>query len=92
MPKRDYATELNQLTLPWKQVGQALELKTQVKDFGTALGKISQIGALAEELNHHPDINLHDYNQLTITTTTHSEGQWTDKDIELARRIDAILA
>lgn len=51
------------------------------------LGAIAQ---LAEAANHHPDVNLHDYNRVTVFIVTHSEGGLTGKDIDLARQIETL--
>lgn len=91
MRKENIQEQLQSLSLPWRHTENTLTVNVKVGDFTEALDKITQIGQVAEELNHHPDISLHDYNQLTITTTTHSEGEVTDKDIELATRIDPII-
>ena len=42
----------------------------------------------AEEMNHHPDLEI-SWNKVTATVTTHSEGGLTANDFELARRIQA---
>jgi len=43
----------------------------------------------SEEMDHHPDI-LIEYNRVRFTLRTHSEGGVTEKDFELAYRIDKI--
>ena len=45
------------------------------------------IGFLAEAADHHPDLAL-SWGRLTVRLNTHSAGGITDKDLELARRID----
>ncbi len=59
-----------------------------LENFKTALAFVNKIGELAEEKDHHPDILLHNWNQVTITLSTHSEGGVTDKDMELAKEIN----
>ena len=41
-------------------------------------------------MNHHPDLNLHGYKNVTVTLSTHSEGGITTKDFELAAQIEAL--
>ncbi len=60
----------------------------KLENFKTALAFVNQIGELAEEKDHHPDILLHSWNQVTITLSTHSEGGVTEKDMELAKGIN----
>ncbi len=59
------------------------------KNFNEAFGVMTQIALKAEEMNHHPEwFNV--YNRLDITLTTHDCGGVSEKDIELAKFIDAI--
>ena len=48
-----------------------------------------RIGAVAEELNHHPDIQL-TYPKLVVEIYTHDVGGITDFDFALAQRIDEL--
>lgn len=58
-------------------------------DFGTAFGFMTQVAIEAEKADHHPEwSNM--WNKVDILLTTHSDGGVTEKDIALARRIDAI--
>jgi 4a-hydroxytetrahydrobiopterin dehydratase len=43
-----------------------------------------------QEVNHHPDILVHGWNNVRLTLTTHSAGGLTENDHEMARRIDAL--
>ena len=47
------------------------------------------IGYLSEAADHHPDL-LVTWGRLTVTLSTHSAGGITDKDFELARRIEEV--
>ena len=58
------------------------------KDFQSGLNFIAAAGAVAEKLNHHPDMSLSGYRNITITIYTHSLGGCTDLDIQLASAID----
>ena len=48
------------------------------------------IGYLAEAAWHHPELIL-SYPRLTVRLQTHDAGGITDKDFELARRIEAVV-
>jgi 4a-hydroxytetrahydrobiopterin dehydratase len=48
------------------------------------------IGYLAEAAWHHPELIL-SYPRLTVRLQTHDAGGITDKDVELARRIEAVV-
>ncbi len=69
-----------------KQIGKEYELK----DFKEALSFVNKIGDRAEEMDHHPDIFLHDWNKVRITVSTHSAGGVTENDFKLAEKIENI--
>lgn len=62
------------------------------KGFFAAMQAANAVAYLANSIGHHPDIAVHDYNQLTITSTTHSAGGVTQADVDLVRRIDDLVA
>lgn len=80
----------------WEVSGEGLRRSYQFKDFAEALRFVNRVGGLAEQMDHHPDIFLHGYKNVTLTLTTHqaeaSDGSkvsgLTSLDFELARRID----
>ena len=51
---------------------------------------VNRVADVAEEVNHHPDILVHDWNKVRLTLTTHSEGKLTDNDHAMAQRIDGL--
>lgn len=59
------------------------------KNFQQALDFTNQVGAVAEEMQHHPDIYL-TWGKVEIEIFTHEEDSLTDADFELAERIDQI--
>lgn len=71
----------------WELKGGAIVKLYKFKDFLEALAFVNRVGALAEEADHHPDIDLR-YNKVTLKLVTHSAGGLTDKDFALARAID----
>jgi 4a-hydroxytetrahydrobiopterin dehydratase len=58
-------------------------------DFSEAWGFMNRVALLAESQNHHPDWS-NVWNTVRITLTTHDAGGLTDKDVTLARAIDAL--
>ena len=74
----------------WEEVGGKLHRELTFADFAEAFAFMSQVAAVAEELDHHPDWS-NSWNRVTIDLVTHSAGGITDKDRELARRIDELL-
>ena len=62
----------------------------KLNDFKAALAFINLVGAVAERLNHHPDIH-NSWNRVTLRLCTHDAGgQITEKDLTLARAIQSI--
>jgi len=50
---------------------------------------VNRVAELAEAANHHPDILVHDYKHVRLTLSTHAAGGLTQRDFELAAKIDA---
>ena len=62
----------------------------KLKDFKAALAFMNQVGAVAEQLNHHPEIH-NNWNMVALRLCTHDAGgQITEKDLTLARAIQSI--
>ena len=75
----------------WEEKNNILSKEFVFVSFVNALSFVNAIGALAEEMQHHPDILLYNYNHIRITLTTHNAGIVTDKDRALAQKIDEII-
>lgn len=74
----------------WKEVNSKLTRTFEFPDFAEAMVFVNKVATLAEELDHHPDFHI-DYKKVTLELSTHSAGGVTEKDHELAERIDEIL-
>jgi 4a-hydroxytetrahydrobiopterin dehydratase len=61
------------------------------KDFAEALDFTNQIGALAEEQGHHPDIFL-SYGKVKVELCTHKIDGLSESDFIMAAKIDQIYA
>lgn len=61
------------------------------KDFKQAVDFVNRVAELAEAADHHPDILIR-YNKVRLTLSTHSAGEVTSKDFELAQKIDSMKA
>jgi 4a-hydroxytetrahydrobiopterin dehydratase len=69
----------------WNEIDGALERTFEFDGFGEALAFVNRVGELAEAENHHPDIRI-DYRRVTLRWWTHSSGEITARDEELAAR------
>jgi 4a-hydroxytetrahydrobiopterin dehydratase len=74
----------------WQREGDGI---ARVYSFGghlPAAAMVMHVSAIQEELNHHSELQL-GYNKVAVSVTTHSAGgKVTEKDLELARRIEEI--
>lgn len=60
----------------------------RTRDFRTGLALINEIGRLAEEADHHPDIEFR-WGVVEVRLITHATSSLTDRDLSLARKISA---
>lgn len=78
-----------QLPPGWIDSQNALEKTFELPTFRAAIAFVGRVADLAEEANHHPDIEI-SYRKVTLRWTTHSAGGITDRDYELAVRSDGV--
>lgn len=58
--------------------------------FVDAFGFMARVALLAEKADHHPEWS-NVYNRVNILLTTHDAGGLSQRDIDLAKQIDALL-
>lgn len=75
----------------WSRTGRALTRTVTTTDFMTGINLVTAVAAAAEEANHHPDIDIR-YTTLRFTLTSHDAGGITERDFDLATRIDQLAA
>ena len=61
----------------------------KLDDFVGSVDFINRLLPVAEEMNHHPDLQV-SWNTVTVTITTHSEGGLTENDFELAKSVEPL--
>ncbi len=84
-------TAVNQWTLD--RVGEhKLYRNFMFEDFEEALEFINEIGALAEEEGHHPNLLLFDYKHVRITLWTHAIDGLSENDFIMAVKTDNIYS
>ena len=69
-----------------------LQKNLKFVDFKHALGFINEVGDIAEFEGHHPDMFLHNWNQVSLTLSTHAIKGLSENDFIMAAKIDQILA
>ena len=90
MPQRlapvDLAAALADLPGVHRGPAGQLQIRLQLPSFPTAVELIDQVGAAAEKLDHHPDVDLR-WRTVSFGLSTHSAGGVTELDLALARQI-----
>ncbi len=74
----------------WSREGTAITKSYRFKDFTEAMVFVNAVAAVAERANHHPDIALHDFKDVTLRLWTHHDGGVTSHDLALARAIEGV--
>jgi 4a-hydroxytetrahydrobiopterin dehydratase len=75
----------------WHETDNKLYRSLEFKDFSEAFAFMTRVALAAEKMNHHPTWT-NTYNKLEIWLNTHDAGDVvTDKDRELAKKIDKLL-
>jgi 4a-hydroxytetrahydrobiopterin dehydratase len=75
----------------WERLGDMLVRSWQFPSSRRALEFVGQVVALADRLDHHPDIIL-SYRTVRLELSTHADGGLTEGDFALAAEIDALPA
>ena len=73
----------------WEAKGDAIARTFRLRDFIRAIDFVNAVAEMAEEVNHHPDIDIR-YNKVRLGLVTHDAGGLTAKDFELAAVIDKL--
>jgi 4a-hydroxytetrahydrobiopterin dehydratase len=75
----------------WSLDGKTINKQFTFQDFPEAVLFVSALVPGAEEVDHHPDIEIH-YKRVKLSYSTHDEGGLTAKDFEGAAMADAIAS
>ena len=75
----------------WEYQDDAIHTSFEFDDFKDAFAVMTRIAFEVEKLNHHPDWS-NVYNTLQISLSTHDAGGVTEKDFELAKIINELVA
>lgn len=67
----------------------AIEKTYRFSDFSAAFGWMTRVAMIAEKLDHHPEWR-NVYNRVTVTLTTHDCDGLSDRDLHMARAMDAL--
>ena len=69
--------------------GDAIAKTFKFGDFSEAWGFMNRVALIAEKHDHHPEwFNV--YNKVDITLTTHDAGGLSERDVKMAKAIEAL--
>jgi 4a-hydroxytetrahydrobiopterin dehydratase len=76
----------------WKlsEDGKKIRKQWVVKDFLTAINFFNTIARIAEADDHHPDLHVTGYRNVTVELSTHAIGGLSENDFILAAKIDQV--
>ena len=74
----------------WELEGKTIERTVEFDDFAQAIDFVNGVAELAEELEHHPDMDIR-FNKVRLILSTHSKGGLTEADFDLAERIGNLV-
>ena len=73
----------------WERAGDAIRKEFKHEDFVGSVRFVRALVEPAEDMGHHPDLEI-SWDTVTVTITTHSEGGLTANEFKLAARLDAL--
>ena len=73
----------------WSRRGETLTKSFSFGRFADGIAFVTRVAKIADEMNHHPDIDVR-YTKITMTLSTHDAGGITASDLKLAERIEGV--
>ncbi len=73
----------------WTRQGVTITRLYEFKGFVAAMKFVDDVAKIAEQANHHPDIDIR-WNKVKLSLSTHDEGGLTEKDMTLARKFNSL--
>jgi 4a-hydroxytetrahydrobiopterin dehydratase len=74
----------------WRREDDSIVRDLQFADFLAAIAFVNRVAEAAQSLDHHPDILIHGWNKVRLSSTTHDAGGLTSRDFALAALIEEI--
>lgn len=74
----------------WEVEKKSIARVFEFEEFMEGIDFVNNVGEIAEDAQHHPDIMIK-HTRITLKLTTHDVGGVTDLDIQLAQRIDNLV-
>lgn len=74
----------------WRLEKKSIVLDRKFKNFKDAMHFVSKVADIAENQGHHPDIFLHNWNQVRLTLSTHAIKGLSINDFIVAAKINSL--
>ncbi|HVT20932.1 MAG TPA: 4a-hydroxytetrahydrobiopterin dehydratase [Mycobacteriales bacterium] len=75
----------------WTGDTNGIERVVEAPTFLSGVRLVTDVARIAEEMDHHPDIDIR-WRKVRFFLSTHDAGGVTELDLAQARRIDALAA
>ncbi|MGE5499314.1 MAG: 4a-hydroxytetrahydrobiopterin dehydratase [Syntrophothermus sp.] len=75
----------------WSLQEKEIRREFDTGNFANAAAFLVKIACEAEKMDHHPDVCIHGYNKMLVILSTHDKGGVTDKDLQMAKKINTLL-
>jgi 4a-hydroxytetrahydrobiopterin dehydratase len=89
IPKSELEKRIKKIP-EWDLEDTTVNRVVEFESFPEAIDFVNDVSEIAEEAQHHPDIDIR-YTRITLSLTTHEKGGLTDLDFEIASRIDTLI-
>jgi 4a-hydroxytetrahydrobiopterin dehydratase len=86
LPDEEIEAKLGELD-GWAREGDAITKTFDHDDFVGSVEFVRRLTTPAEEMNHHPDLEI-SWSKVRVSITNHAAGGLTNADFELAAKID----
>lgn len=74
----------------WDLEEKSILRSVEFDSFMEGIDFVNNVAEIAEDAQHHPDIDIR-YGSVTLRLTTHDKGGLTPSDFEMASRIDTLI-
>jgi 4a-hydroxytetrahydrobiopterin dehydratase len=85
----DVEARLGELNGDWEKYGNSLRREFKFGDFTGSVDFVNRLTPVANEMNHHPDLFI-TWGLVRVSLISHSEHGITEKDFELAKKLDEL--
>ena len=85
----DVQARLGDLNDDWEKYGNCIRREFKFEHFSGSVDFVNRLTPVANEMNHHPDLFI-SWNLVRVSLISHSEHGITEKDFELAKKLDEL--